>query len=168
MICQRCGTEYENEERICPRCGYGRPKEQKPIPKWLPWVLGSVFTVMIVGTVIGVFAATYFNADWMDGSWEGSDLAITFNTEEETFLLSNVETVISGTFVADKEAFTLTSEAGTVYVYRYERVGPNRIKLLFSRGDETMRITLNRMQDEEDDLEAEGGDSLEEALNGKE
>ena len=83
---------------------------------------------------------------------------------DETFLLSNVETVISGTFSADKDAFTLAAEDGTVYVYRYERIGTNRIKLLFTRGDETMRITLNRMTSEEDDLETEEGDSLEDAL----
>ncbi|MBQ8894937.1 MAG: hypothetical protein IJ043_11100 [Clostridia bacterium] len=164
MICQRCGTEYENEERICPRCQYGKPKEQKPVPKWVPWFLGTFGVLLVVGTVIGVFAATYFNASWMEGSWEGSDLAITFNTTDETFLLSNVETVISGTFTADKDAFTLAAEDGNVYIYRYERVGTNRIKLLFSRGNETMRITLNRMTAEEDELETDDGDSLEDAL----
>lgn len=153
MICQRCGTEYENEERICPRCQYGRPKEQKQLPKWLPWTLGSVGVVLILGVIVGSIVATYFGSTWMDGSWEGSDLAITFDTDEKTFFLSNVETVAFGTFTADDDAFTLTAEDGNVYIYRYERVGANRMKLLFTLGDETMRITMNRIVDEDESLE---------------
>lgn len=153
MICPRCGTEHENEDRICPRCHHGRPKEQKPLPKWLPWTLGSVGVVLIVGVIVGTIIATYFGSTWMEGSWEGSDLAITFDTDEKTFLLSNVETVVYGTFTADDDAFTLTAEDGNVYVYRYERVGTNRIKLLFTRGNETVRVTMNRIVAEEETYE---------------
>lgn len=163
MICQRCGTEFENEERICPRCHYGKPKERKPIPKWIPWFLGGFITVLLVGTVVAVYVSNYFNGNWMIGSWEGSDLAITF-FEDDTFMLSNVETVISGTYTADQDAFTLAAEDGSTYVYRYERVGSNRMKIFYTRGDETMRITLNRMSSHEDEFESEGGDSLEDAL----
>lgn len=144
MICQRCGTEFENEDGVCPRCYYGRVKVKKPLPKWVPWVLGVFGTLAVIGTVIGIFTATYFSSDWMDGSWEGSSLAITFNTEEGTFLLSNVETVLSGTFVASKDSFTLTAEDGNIYVYRYERKGNNKIQVMFLRDNETVRVTLNR------------------------
>ncbi len=153
MICQRCGTEYENEERVCPRCYYGRVKEKKPLPKWLPWLLGGLGTLAVIGAVIGIFTATYFSSDWMDGSWEGSSLAITFDTEENTFLLSNVETVISGTFVASEDSFTLTAEDGNLYVYRYERNGTNKIQLMFLRDNETVRVTLTRQQGEDFSLE---------------
>lgn len=159
MICSRCGTEHNNEQGVCPRCNYGRPKEKKPLPKWVPWVISGFCGALLVGTLITVIAATYFNDSWMDGSWEGSSLAITFNTEEKTFLLSNVETVIYGTFTADKDAFTLTAEDGNIYVYRYERINNNKIKLMFSRGNETVRVTMNRMHT---DLEEEIDDSLEE------
>lgn len=149
MICQRCGTEFENEERVCPRCYYGRVKEKKPLPKWVTWVLWCVGSLAVVGGIIGVIAATYFSSDWMDGSWEGSSLAITFDTEEGTFLLSNVETIVSGTFVANKDDFTLTAEDGNIYVYRYERKGSNRIEVMFMRDNETVRVTLNRQQSED-------------------
>ncbi len=148
MICQRCGTEYENEDRVCPRCYYGRVKEKKPLPKWVPWVLWCVGSLAVIGGIIGIIAATYFSSDWMDGSWEGSSLAITFDTEEDTFLLSNVETIVSGTFVATKDDFTLTAEDGKIYVYRYVRKGNNRIEVMFMRENETVRVTLARQQDD--------------------
>ena len=149
MICQRCGTEYENEDRVCPRCYYGRVKEKKPLPKWVAWFLGIMGTLAVIGAVIGGVAANYFSDDWMDGSWEGSSLAITFDTEENTFLLSNVETVISGTFMASKDSFTLTAESGDLYVYRYERKGNDKIQLMFLRNNETVRVTLTRQQGED-------------------
>lgn len=164
MICQRCGTEYDNPERICPRCRYGKPKDQKPIPKWVPWFLGSFITVLLVGTVVGVLLVKYFSAEWMSGSWEGGNMAITFNTEEDTFLLSNGDRVLSGTFTSDKDAFTLAAEDGSIYVYRYDRIGNNRLRLTYTQGEQTQKVTLNRLVGEKDEFEAEDGDSLEEAL----
>lgn len=164
MICSRCGTEHNDERGICPRCNYGLPKEQKPMPKWVPWVIASFGGALLVGIVVTVIVATYFNGSWMEGSWEGSSLAITFNTEEKTFLLSNVETVVSGTFTADKDAFTLTAEDGNIYVYRYERINANKIKLIFTRGNETVRVALTRMQTDFEE-EIDDGDSLEDALD---
>lgn len=155
MICPRCGTEHENQDHICPRCGYGRPKPKKNLPRWLPWALGGVGFFAVVGIVIGAIAASYFSSAWMDGSWEGSNLAISFNADESSFLLSNSGTVISGTFTADKDAFYLTAEDGNLYVYRYDRINQNKIKLLFTRENETVRVTLSRVVTEVEELEEE-------------
>ncbi len=159
MICPRCGTEHENEEGICPRCGYGRPKEKKPVPKWIPWLGGSLGVLLVIGTVVGVIVATHFDSSWMSGSWEGSNLAITFNTTDKTFLLSNGDNVVSGSFTANRDAFTLTAEDGNLYVYRYSRINPQKMKLMFNRGNETVKVTVNRVSGPEE--EETEGDSLE-------
>ncbi|MBQ7936693.1 MAG: CotH kinase family protein [Clostridia bacterium] len=152
MICQRCGTEFNNRDGICPRCDYGRPKPKKNLPKWLGWViaLGSVALVACVGLVL--YLSVYFDSDWMHGSWEGSSLAISFNTEEETFILSNGENVISGTFTANKDTFGLMAEDGSIYTYRYERVNATKMKLMFSQNNETMKITVTKEDDAWDEV----------------
>ncbi len=149
MICQRCGTEYENKERICPRCYYGRPKKKRNIPKWVrpvAWTLGSL---MVVGLVIWGMVSHYLRSTWMDGSWEGSSLAITFNSEDKMFLLANGTTVVSGTFMVDQDAFTLTDEEGKIYVYRYKRMGNERMELSFMQDGEVVRILMDLVDDDE-------------------
>ena len=156
MICPRCGTEYEEHHEYCPRCFFGRPKEKKHLPKWLRWLLISVAAVVVIGTAVGIYAATYFDSEWMNGAWEGSDLAITFDTESETFYLSNVDSVLFGVFTADKDALVLTAEDGNVYTYRYERLNYNKIRLFFTQGDKTETVILVRVRqeaEEEDDEE---------------
>ena len=149
MICQRCGTEYENEERICPRCYYGRPKKKKNLPKWFKPVAWSVSCLLVVGAVAWGMISYYLRSTWMEGSWEGSSLSVTFNTEDDLFLLANGDTIINGTFMVDKDAFTLTDEDGKIYVYRYERKGNNRVEFSFTEGGEIVRVLLERVEYDE-------------------
>ncbi len=104
---------------------------------------------MVVGLVIWGMVSHYLRNTWMDGSWEGSSLAITFNSEDKMFLLSNGTTVVSGTFMVDQDAFTLTDEEGKIYVYRYERMGNNRMELSFMQDGEVVRILMDQMDDDE-------------------
>ncbi len=150
MICQRCGTEFENEDSICPRCDYGRPKAKKQLPQWAWWLIIVGAVLAIAGSVLVWYLNFYFSDDWMDGSWESKSLAISFDAEEDHFILANGETVVSGEFTANKDSFTLTTEEGTIYVYRYERVNANKMKLMFSQGNETIKVTVNRVVSEEE------------------
>lgn len=151
MICQRCGTEYENEEQICPRCDYGRPKAKKQLPQWAWWVMIAGAILAVSASVLIWYLNFYFSDDWMDGAWESKSLAISFDAEEDTFILANGETVVFGTFTANKDSFGLTTEDGTQYVYRYERVNANKMKLMFSQGNETVKVTVNRVIAEEEE-----------------
>ncbi len=153
MICQRCGTEFENEEHICPRCYYGRPKKKIQLPKWFRPVAWTAGSLMVVGLIVGSIISYYLRSTWMDGSWEGSSLAITFDSEEKMFLLANGDTIVSGTFVVDRDAFTLTDEDGMIYVYRYERMGNNRVELSFMQDGEVVRVLLDRMEEEYSDFD---------------
>ena len=65
------------------------------------------------------------------------------------FLLANGDTVVSGTFMVDQDAFTLTDEEGKIYVYRYERMGSDRVEFSFMQDGEVVRIILERMDDDE-------------------
>lgn len=154
MICQRCGTEFENAEHICPRCYYGRPKKKRQLPKWFRPVAWSVGSVLVVGLIVGSIISYYLRSTWMDGSWEGSSLAITFDSEDKMFLLANGDNIVSGTFVVDRDAFTLTDEDGMIYVYRYERMGNNKVELSFMQDGEVVRVLLERMEEEYSDFDS--------------
>ncbi len=111
--------------------------------------------MLIVAGLVVAFVTTYFRDDWMHGSWESANLVITFNTEDDTFMLVNGETFLFGTFTADKNSFRLVEEEGTIYTYRYERVNYNKIKVMFMQGEETLRVTLKRLAEPEDDFLSE-------------
>ena len=148
MICQRCGTEYENEERICPRCYYGRPKVKKHLPKWVHAVVWPLLTLAVIGAVAWSMITHYNRSTWMEGAWEGEELTLTFDTEEDKFFLSNGDNVIFGTFVASKDSFTLTDENGKIYVYRFKRLGEKKIELSFTQGSKLERVELERVENE--------------------
>ncbi len=150
MICPRCGTEHEDPAGVCPRCGYGRQKEAKPLPKWVILLCSAVGALLITGGIVSAYIYTHYNSNWIGGSWEGTNLAITFNTDEHSFLLSNGDTVLSGDYSASRDAFTLTAEDGSLYVYRYKKINSGKMKLMYSRGNETVKVTVNKVVSEQD------------------
>ncbi len=154
MVCQYCGTEFDQE--VCPRCGKSAPpieeKKQgkspaaKPrIPKWIWWVLIVGALLAVIGTVAGIYLSDYRNNTWMGGKWGGTSLEVTFRTEDQTFDLAiGEETRLKGNYVYNDEAFQFTAEDGSIYVYHYERMGANRLRLFFTENGEERRITLKR------------------------
>ena len=159
MICSRCGTEHEDPQKICPRCGFGRPKIRKKWPKWAIWTTGVGSAVLVIGLSIFIYMATYVDSNWLNGMWEGSDISLEFNQEEGTFFLVNGDNIFGGTYVQNQDDFTLTDEEGIVYHYRYVREGKNELQLIFNQDNETHRVTLTRVEEAEIEL-----DPLEEEL----
>ena len=155
MICPRCGTEHSDPNHICPRCFYGRPKAKKQMPKWLVWTLTGVAAVAIIAGSIHLYFQKFYNNNWMHGAWEGSDLSLSFNCEDDTFLLINGELVVSGDFTATQDAFTLTAEDGNVYIYRYDKVNRNKMKLTFNQGTEIRKVTLKKQVEDVEEEEPE-------------
>ena len=163
MICGRCGTEYENEERICPRCYYGRPKERIKIPAWLKWSGLGVLGVGVIAFSVWVYMLATFNSRWLAGDWDGGNLAIKFNVDDDTFMLINGDNVLEGTFELGQDAITLTTLEDQVYVYRYNKINDNKMKLTFNDGDDVYRVTM--LKDESSIIEEESGDRSEELEN---
>lgn len=156
MICSRCGTEHNDPDKICPRCGLNRPKVRKKWPKWAIWTTAVGAPLLAIGLGLWIFYAVFVNAAWLGGIWEGGDIYIEFNEEEQTFFLGNGDQIFGGTYTQTKEDFTLLAEDGNVYIYRYERVGIDEMKLIFNQEGETRRVTLYRFK--EDDVQEELGD----------
>lgn len=153
MICSRCGTEHDDPQKICPRCGFGRPKVRKKWPKWAVWTtwVGSFLLVAVLTTWI--FMATFVDKNWLNGIWEGGDLSLEFNQEEASFFLVNGDNILTGTYEQSQDDFTLTAEDGNIYNYRYVREGRNEMQLIFNQDNETHRVTLYRLEEEEVGLE---------------
>ncbi len=149
-VCQRCGTEYENEQIACPRCGYGKPKAAFHMPKWGWWSLLAGGAALLIGLVVGLQVADYFGKDWMEGVWLAPSFELSFNTEEGSFALTTEGVQLSGTYSVTADTFRLTAADGNLYVYRYDRLSKNRVKLLFSQNGNNTRITVNRSDDAAD------------------
>lgn len=149
MICPRCGTEHDDPQRICPRCFLNRPKERKKWPKWAVWTVSVGGSLLTIGLCVWIFFATVVNGRWLNGIWEGGDVSLEFNESEHTFFLVNGDNILAGTYEQSPDDFTLTTEDGTIYVYRYEREGINTMKLIFTQENETRRVTLTRYREED-------------------
>lgn len=160
MICARCGTEYENEERICPRCFYGRPKKPIQLPPWLKWGGLGVLAAGLIAFGVWVYMIATFNSRWIMGDWDGGNLSIRFNLDDDTFMLINSDTVLEGTFELDTDTITLTTIDDVVYVYRYDKINDNKMKLTFNEGDDVYRVTM--LKDEASIVVEESGDRSEE------
>ncbi len=163
MICARCGTEYENEERICPRCYYGRPKKPIQLPPWLKWGGIGVLVAGVIGLSIWLYIIASYNSRWIAGDWDGGNLSIKFNVDDDTFMLINNETVLEGTFELGQDSITLTTIEDAVYVYRYDKINDNKMKLTFNDGDDVYRVTM--LKDEASIVVEESGDRTEELEN---
>jgi len=163
MICGRCGTEFENEERICPRCYYGRPKKPIQLPGWLKWGGLSVLAIGLISFSIWIYMIASFNSRWIAGDWDGGNLSINFDLNDDTFLLINGDTVLEGTFSVGEDAITLTTLEDQIYVYRYNKINDNKMKLTFNDGDDVYRVTM--LKDEASIIEEESGDRSEELEN---
>ena len=150
MICSRCGTEHDDPNKICPRCGLNRPKIRKKWPKWAKWTTAIGAPLLAIGLGVWIFFVAFVNVAWLGGTWEGGDIYIEFNESENTFFLGNGDQIFGGTYSQTKEDFTLTAEDGTVYIYRYERVGIDEMKLTFTQEGETRRVTLYRVLDDQE------------------
>ena len=156
MICPRCGTEHNQPDHICPRCFYGRPRKKIKVPTWLPWSLAGLFavavTVSVILLVVFLPRQEAINDDsWIDGNWQGDDLALLLDADQNTFQLISGETVLYGTFAVDTEQYhiRLTDEEGNNYLYLYEMKDPNTMKVSFAQGLNTVHATLERMKDAE-------------------
>ncbi|MBQ7095996.1 MAG: hypothetical protein IJN80_06065 [Clostridia bacterium] len=149
MICSRCGTEHNDPQKICPKCGLNRPKVRKKWPKWAVWVVSVGGSLLAIGLGIWIFFATVVNRHWLNGIWEGGDVSLEFNESEQTFFLVNGDNILAGTYEQSPDDFTLTTEDGAIYVYRYEREGINTMKLIFTQENETRRVTLTRYREED-------------------
>ncbi len=161
MICPRCGTEHSAPNHICPRCFYGRPKEKKHMPKWLIWALTALVGCLIIAGSIHLYFQKFYNNNWMHGAWEGKNLSLSFNCEDDTFILMNGELVLSGDFTATQDSFTLTAEDGNVYIYRYEKVNGKKMKLIFNQGEAIQKVTVKKQVEEsEEEPEEESEDEL--------
>ena len=144
MICSRCGTEHYNNDKICPRCGLGKPKERKTIPAWLKWSLLSVLVAGVGVLSFWLYTIISFDSDWINGAWDGGGLSINFNDAEGTFLLSSDGEVLEGTYEVQTDTITLVTNDEQTYVYRYEKISNRKMKLTFNRDDEVERITVQK------------------------
>lgn len=152
-ICPRCGTEHDQPDGICPRCFYGRPRQKVKLPVWMPWAIVGFAAVLITAVVILFVSLQPKVQDdsWIDGDWEGKDIAILLDAEEHTFQLISKETVLYGTFAIDEETATLrlTDEEKHVYAYTYYLKDPNTMNVSFADGIYVVRETLERRKYEE-------------------
>lgn len=148
MICQRCGTEYSDEGICCPRCGFGRPKEKNPLPQWMLWAMGGGGVVLLTCVTLLIVFLSRQQKDWIQGSWEGAALSLAFNTEEETFSLKDGTNELAGTYTVDQNSFGLTAEDGSLYVYRYQRAGSNKMELQYTRNNEIYKTSLERVSEQ--------------------
>lgn len=160
MICGRCGTEHNSPDHICPRCFYGRPKEKKKLPKWCAWLIGAGSTLLVAGLVLAIiFIPRIGKVDdaWLDGTWEGKDMALILRVEDHTFQLLNGENVLFGEFKLQEDStLRLIAEDGQNYVYNYTRKDPNTIDVSFADGLALVRTTLERVTYDEYGGEVEG------------
>ena len=152
MICPRCGTEHQDPQKICPRCGYGRRKIRKKMPRWARWTSVIAGILLIFGAGFLFFRAHYYDADWMNGSWEGGDLAVTFNAEDNTFLLSNGDLVLNGNYIARRDSFDLMADDGNAYFFHYNRVGVKKMRVSFMQNDTTVRVMLTHMDADDGEI----------------
>ncbi len=158
MICSRCGTEYFNEDKICPRCKMGRPKERKQLPAWLKWGGIGALAACVIAVSIFLITVVYAGSKWINGAWEGGGLALDFNTEEDTFLLINGDTVLSGVFEVKKDTIILVTPEEQTYIYRYEKLNDYKMRLTFNQDDSVRHVTVIKNEalvQEEDESEEE-------------
>jgi len=145
MICQRCGTEFHNDENICPRCGYGRPKPKMHLPRWLWWTVGIATPVLVVAISLALYMQFYLSSGWVHGAWEGQEMSLILNLDRELFMLENHGVKMTGSFTLGEDTLGLTTEEGEMYVYRYERLSANRMRLQYNTQDDgTRQITVSR------------------------
>lgn len=148
MICGRCGTEHNSPDNICPRCFFGRPKEKKKMPQWTKWLIGIGAPLLVAATVLAViFIPRIGRIDdsWLDGTWEGEDMALIVSTEERSFQLLNGENFIYGEYELESDSsLRLISEDGMHYVYSYTLRDPNTLDISFADGLAYVRTTLVR------------------------
>ncbi len=151
MICGRCGTEHNSPDNICPRCYYGRPKEKKPLPIWAKWLIGAGSPLLVAGLILAlIFIPRIGRIDdsWLEGTWQGEDMALTLNVEDHTFQLINGENFVFGEFVLENETdLRLIDEDGKNYVYSYVRKDPNTLSISFADGLAIVRTVLEREVD---------------------
>jgi hypothetical protein len=161
MICQRCGTEHQSPDKICPRCFYGRPKEKISLSPKARWLLGlgaPVLVALIVFAAIFIPRIGRLDDRWLDGVWQGENLALILKVEDHSFQLINGENVLYGEFVLDSDYdLRLIAEDGQNYVYNYTLKDPNTMTVSFADGLYIVRETLTRMGAETEEEESEEG-----------
>ncbi len=159
MICGRCGTEHNSPDNICPRCFYGRPKEKKKMPKWAQWLIGVGSPLLLAGIILAViFIPRIGRIDdsWLDGTWEGEDMALLMRVEDHSFQLINGENVLFGEFTLEEDStLRLVAEDGKNYVYSYKLKDPNTMNISFADGLAYVRTTLERVVYDEFEEESE-------------
>ena len=152
MICSRCGSEFVNKENICPRCGNGRPKARKKLPKWVGWSVMGLLLVSLVGLVVGLVVQHNTANRWLTGVWQEDAFSLTLNAESDIFYLTDEDVQITGTFAVVDNTLGLTSSDGGLYIYRFERMSNRVMRLRFSQNDTTETLTVTKITDKVSDF----------------
>ena len=151
MICARCGTEHQSPDNICPRCFYGRPKSVKTLPSWAIWAI-VVGGVSIVAIVVGMLLGSVIGKDqtWIDGDWWSQKITLHFDSDDNTFILTNRGEKMSGTYTINRNTFTLVpkgSQSKEGYVYHYQKTkDPSKILVSYSFEGKLHRMLLKRTE----------------------
>lgn len=152
MICKRCGTEYPDHLTECPRCTFGRVTVRKPLPKWAVGLISGFGSLAVIVLATVLFFTLRFDDDWMNGNWTGTDFYLTFNTEDGTCAFSNGDSLVVGTYKADKDSFTLYTDDGLGYTYQYTKLSNYEMDLSYLRDGElrTLFVCRSGYADDED------------------
>mgnify|MGYP003301117463 FL=1 len=148
MICARCGTEHNDPENICPRCFYGRPRQNPKIPKWVLWLGGSIVGAAIIAVAaIFIVQAVQLSISqrWIDGTWENDEMALIIDRDDRRFHLINGQNVLVGRYELNDEELRLISEEGNHYVYYYELVDELTLNISFVSDKTVVRETLTKL-----------------------
>ena len=155
MICPRCGTKHEAEDGVCPRCFHGRPKKKIKLPIWFPWALMGAFMLAVVVTSVIIVASVLapkepeIDDSWLDGAWKGKNMTIKLDADANTFLLDASGELLQGEFkLEEPDSLRLIDDEGQHYLYTYEKIDPNTLRVSFADGLSLVRETLVRQADE--------------------
>jgi hypothetical protein len=107
-----------------------------------------VITCTII--VVSVLSPKSAEADdsWIDGSWQGKIMKMDFNAQNNTFAVSTNDTIMQGEFTLEEpDSLRLVDSQGQHYLYTYEKIDPNTLRVSFADGISIVRETLTRQED---------------------
>ncbi len=144
MICSRCGSEFFNKEHICPRCGNGKPKKRKRMPQWMGWTVAAVMAAALIGLVITIAVRVSSANNWLNGVWEEESFVLSLNAKYNTFTLADEGIELVGSYAVIDDTLGLTAKDGGLYIYRFERLGNNKMRLRYNQDDVATTLTVSR------------------------
>ena len=107
-----------------------------------------VTSVIIVASVLAP-KEPEIDDSWLDGAWKGKNMTIKLDADANTFLLDASGELLQGEFkLEEPDSLRLIDDEGQHYLYTYEKIDPNTLRVSFADGLSLVRETLVRQADE--------------------